>query len=500
LAVCCQRAGVQDKKGDALYQHLATKFGGVPTKDQMGNYWKLRGDDPVGVEYAMGDGVSTWALWQYQVEALRREDMDGIRRLESAVTRVVYRMMRRGVPIDRERLTAVHREAEAMVLRAREALPPDFNVLAPSQIEKLLRDNGITNWPMTAPSKTFKNGKPQFNEAFLVTNEPGRRIIAVRKYEHMIDTFIKPMMERHIWDDGCCHSTFNQARSDEFGTVTGRFSSNEPNLQQVPKRNKEIGSLVRSFFVPFDGEIWADADLSQCEPRILAHYSGAKVLTEGYMSVPFVDAHQAVANAASIDREDGKRLNQTLITGGGKGKIVAMLGARGAGVYDAYFEALPEIKTLQKNSSRRMETRGYVISMLKRRARLESRDKSYKAMNRLLQCGNADVVKLAMVRIDNYFEKNGDNVKILNTVHDALGFSVPDDDDCKRQYDHAMRLFTDFGPGRSVEMRVPMAAEYAYGANWAEASYPKKGDKITVGADPADPWYIENKVPMEDLW
>lgn len=498
LDSCCTRMGTTAKKGDALYAHMAAKFGGVADRNQMGSYWKLRGDDAMAVEYACGDGVATWNLWDAQVKALDKQGLDGMRRLESRVTRVVSRMMRRGTRIDRPRLSEIRLLAQETIGRARDKLPPDFNVLASSQIKKYLVDNGVTDFPMTAPSKTFPNGQPQFNEKFLATNEPGRNIIAVRKYEHLMDSFISPLIERHVWNDGRVRATFNQARSDEFGTVTGRFSCNEPNLQQIHKRNKEIGNIIRSAFISEPGHWWLDADLSQCEPRLLAHYSGSKVLLRGYNTVPFIDAHQAVADAATIDRETGKRLNQTLITGGGKGKIIQMLGSEGGKIYDKYFEAMPEVKKLQQDAARKMETRGHLVSLLKRHARMESRDKSYKAMNRILQCGNADIVKLAMVRIDEHFESGGDFLSILNTVHDSLSFDVPDDDDARREAETALRYFTDFGPGRSVEMRVPMAADYAYGENWAVATYSK--NRETIGADPADPWYPLNKVELSELW
>jgi len=204
------------------------------------------------------------------------------------------------------------------------------------------------------------------------------------------------------------------------------------------------------------------------------------VLTEGYLSNPPVDAHTAVANAASIDRESGKRLNQTLITGGGRKKIIAMLGERGSAIYDAYFEAMPEVKKLQTQAANRMKARGYVISLLGRLARLEHSDKAYLAINRLLQCGNADIVKYAMVNIDDYFESRGDECAMLNTVHDALGFQADRyNNDHIEQMNEALRLMTDFGPDRGVYLSVPMVADFGIGRNWAEATFPT--EKMSFG-------------------
>ena len=452
---------------------------------RQGNFWKLDGRDPIGFDYAAGDGVATWALWEKQVEALSRpfnsegDSLEFMRSLESRVTRTVYRMTKRGVKIDEGRLDEILHILQDRITEARKALPDGFNINSSKEIRALMEKAGRTDWPMTAPSKTFPEGQPQFNEAYLSSVPEGAPILALRKWENMRNTFALPMKETHLWH-GRVHATFTQMANDDYGTVTGRFSSSQPNLQQVPKRDKEKAKLIRSMFVPDDGLDWWDADLSQCEPRLLAHYSGSKVLTEGYLSNPPVDAHTAVANAASIDRESGKRLNQTLITGGGRKKIIAMLGERGSAIYDAYFEAMPEVKKLQTQAANRMKARGYVISLLGRLARLEHSDKAYLAINRLLQCGNADIVKYAMVNIDDYFESRGDECAMLNTVHDALGFQADRyNNDHIEQMNEALRLMTDFGPDRGVYLSVPMVADFGIGRNWAEATFPT--EKMSFG-------------------
>lgn len=481
LESACHRIGATAKKGDQLYQHLAGKFGGPPERrKQMGNFWRLAGDDPVGFDYAAGDGVSTWDLLTKQRAALEAEELTSIAKLESRVTRVLYRMIRRGTKIDEERLAQVLVYVEKGIEEAARFFPNNFNVNAPSQVQALFEKNDITDWPMTAPTLRFPQGNPSFKEEWLKKTEIGRAILVERKFRHLKESFLIPLRDRHLYK-GRVHANFTQMANDEFGTITGRLSSNGPNLQQVHKRNEELGRLFRSIFVPDEGLDWWDADLSQCEPRLLAHYSGSRVLTEGYLSKPSVDAHSSVAKAAGIGREDGKRLNQTLITGGGKKKIIAMLGANGADIYDAYFMAMPEVKRLQREASNRMSARGYVISLLGRRARLQSPDKGYLAINRLLQCGNADIIKKAMADIDDHFESYGDEVSMLNTAHDALAFQADrTNNDHIEQMDEALRLFTDYGPERrSTFLRVPMVADFGIGRNWAEATYPS--EKLVYG-------------------
>jgi len=477
LEASCQHAGTIAKKGEKVYEHLAGLFGGkAERRAQMGNFWKLAGNDPVGFDYAAGDGVSTWHLYQRQLEACVEQDIEGIRVLESRVTRTVSRMMRRGIRIDEARLAEVIYILETQLHAAKKLIPDGLNINSSPQLYQHFRSLGVRDEDF----KRTEKGNPSFDESWLSKHPAGAAILTVRKVEHSLNAFAYPMRDRHLYN-GRCYATFTQMANDEFGTVTGRFSSSEPNLQQVPKRNKEQAMLLRSFFLPDEGKDWVDADLSQCEPRLLAHYSQSRVLLSGYLARPAVDAHTSVATAANIDRESGKRLNQTLITGGGKAKIIAMLGARGAEIYDAYFEAMPEVRQLQRQANKRMTTRGYVISLLGRRARLESHDKGYLAINRLLQCGNADIIKKAMVDIDDYYEANGDVCAILNTVHDALGQQADMQNKKQRtQMMEALRLFTDFGPeGRSVYLSVPMMADYGIGKNWAEATFPK--EKLVFG-------------------
>lgn len=481
---CCKVSGTQPKLGEELYRHLAQLFGGEPDKKQMANFWRLSGLDAIGVDYATGDGVSTWALRERQLEMLAAQDLMGPWALENGVLRVIYRMKKRGVKIDTTKLDEVIEYAQDKERTSRAMLPDEFNARSPHDIKKLMISKGITNWPTKPPTKLMilkaqKLGKdavgnPEFNEAFLKASEPGRAVINVRRYSNIVSSFALPLRDRHIGADGRVRCTFHPARNDDFGTVTFRFSCTDPNLQQVPKRNKELAMLFRQVFIPDDDMEWWDADLSQCEPRLLAHYSRAKVLMAGYLATPHVDAHQAVATAAKIDREDGKRLNQTLITGGGRRHIVEMLGADGERIYDQYFEALPEVKVLQKKAARRLLERGYVMSLLGRRCRLDNAQYAYKAVNKLLQTGNADVIKDSMVKIDRYLEETGDKVHMLVTIHDALAFQAHKDKESQEIVQHAIQMMTDYGPGRGVELGVPLGAEYGVGINWSEATFPKE--------------------------
>jgi DNA polymerase I-like protein with 3'-5' exonuclease and polymerase domains len=136
LDACCVSLGTTPKKGDELYKYLASKFGGEPDKKQMANFYKLAGNDLIGVDYAVGDGVSTWNLRDKQIESLEQQDLLGIYEIEKGMTRVLYRMKRRGVKIDVNKLDEVHEYASNKVKEAEKKLPVGLNVRGPAQIWK----------------------------------------------------------------------------------------------------------------------------------------------------------------------------------------------------------------------------------------------------------------------------------------------------------------------------------------------------------------------------
>jgi len=480
LERCCQYFNIPGKKGGPLYRHIAGKFGienkttGEPTaKDTMGRFWELAGDDPMAVDYAKGDGKSTWNLCQRQRRDIEADGLSRVWEVERRVTRVLFRMEQRGIKIDMDRFEQVRAVVADRIRHAQTRLPDGMNVRAPSQLVAYFTQCGLKDqWPMTPPSKKFPRGQPSFKEDWLNTTEPGRRIIAVRKYEHLRDSFLNPLAERHIWK-GRVHANFNQLLNDEFGTITGRLSCNDPNLQQVHKRNKELGRLFRSIFVPDDGKIFSAVDYSQCEPTLLAYYSRSKVLLEGYRADPPIDAHTSVARAAGIDREAGKRLNQAILTGAGERKVQIMLerpADEARKIMEDYFASMPEIRILQKEASRRMLVRGYVLSILGRKARLEDHTKAYKALNRLLQCGNADIIKLKMAECDDICEADGDEVNLLNNIHDDLGFQFPEGR--RKTYEECLACMEDFSSEKAqIKLDVPLRVDPGEGPNWAIATY-----------------------------
>jgi len=459
LENCADEAGVQAKKSSEIKEHIEDTFGESFGRNYMGQYWRLPADDGFAIEYAKGDGTTTWQLHDYQTSKIIEQGLQQVHKVECDLIPVLNRMTMRGIKVDTDRLHKLRFVMQATLIKAESAIGEDVNINSPTQIQKLHEKNGEFGWPTTP------TGRPSFPEEYLRTTAIGKKIVAVRKAKRMIDAFIDPMIERHL-HKGRVHSSFNQLRGDDFGTVTGRLSSSNPNLQQVPKRDEEVGVLFRSIFKPDDGMIWGSADYSQCEPRLLAHYSGCKVLVDGYTMQPPVDAHTAVANAAGIDRQSGKRLNQALLTGAGTKKAASMLGKpmeEAMEIVNQYFNAMPEIRTLQSHAADVMKSRGYVKSILGRRSRLEGRGYEYKAVNRLLQCSNADMIKLSMVNIDRMCREVG-GIDMLNNVHDSIDFQYTPGRE--KAYRDALATMCDF-----PMLRVPIEVEEDSGPDWGWASY-----------------------------
>ena len=271
--------GATAKKGEKLYNHLAQKFGGESTRNQMKNFWRLSGDDPIGNEYAMGDGITTLEVWKAQQKYINEEHYMGtvkipteegghecvekrtnlrfVADMENELIYTVFRMERRGVCVDTEYLEWLIDHTNKMIQEARSVLPEGLNIRSGLQVRKWMEQLGRTDWPTTPI------GNPSFTEKWLKGFEEGRAIIRVRQITNLQNSFIMPLRDEHLFK-GRIHPSFNQMKTDNFGTVTGRFSCNSPNIQQVPKRNKELGRLFRALFIPPEGELFYEGDYSQC--------------------------------------------------------------------------------------------------------------------------------------------------------------------------------------------------------------------------------------------
>jgi DNA polymerase-1 len=458
------QANLTPKKSAMIREHIRKMFPDV-TKNEMGHYWRLPGNDALAVEYAIGDNVTTYELYRWQEPRLHEEELLKVFDIECRLLPVLARMSAKGIRIDEEYLHKLKNYVEVKIYELEKEFPEGFNSRAPSEMRKLFEKNGITDWPLSP------TGQPSFNSMYLEKSELGQKIISLRKLLTLKSMFIEPLIKDHIIN-GRVHTTFNQLRGDGFGVITGRISTQNPGMGQVPKRDKLCGPLYRGCFLPDQDKVWGDSDWSQAEPRLLAYYSRSKVLLSAYRTNPEADAHQVVADDAGIDRLWGKHANMTIINSGGAKVLVEKYHVPQDKVHELlrkYFEVMPEVRRLQVNAAYKFKARGFVRTLLGRKARLANPAKSYTAVNRLLQGGNADILKVKLVEIDEYLASIGRPVDILNTVHDSISFQF--DKEHLDIYEDCLDIMNDFNNGGPITLDVPFYSDSDIGANWAEATY-----------------------------
>jgi DNA polymerase I-like protein with 3'-5' exonuclease and polymerase domains len=313
-----------------------------------------------------------------------------------------------------------------------------------------------------------------------------QKIAKARELNKAHTTFIDTII-RHE-HRGRIHADINQIRSDQGGTVTGRFSYSNPNLQQLPARNKELGPMIRSLFLPEEGCTWGCFDYSQQEPRLVAHYASlykfpsVYEVIEEYNNDSSTDFHQMVAEMAEIPRSQAKTINLGLFYGMGKTKLQAELGVskdKASELFEQYHAKVPFVKQLINAASNRAQERGQIRTLLGRLCRFPlwepnsfgmhkamshedalrehgpgiKRAYTYKALNKLIQGSAADMTKKAMV--DLYKEGIIAHIQI----HDELDLSV-------ESPEHAEKITKIME--NAVKLEVPNKVDYESGETWGD--------------------------------
>lgn len=495
LDACCrEHPDIPQKKGQELYAHIAQVTGCKPDRSSMANYHLLSGDDALAVDYAETDTLSTYCLHERQEQKLYGENLDIVEDMENNLTYVLQKMERKGLRVDLDKFKVVKELVADLQAEAYAALPlkEDFmpiNVRSSKDLQEYFEMCAIDDWPITPPSLRHPDGQPSFTRDYLDTHEEGLLITEARKYDHLMSGFIEPFMG--YVHNGRIHTNFNQTYSEfNFGTKSGRLSSTNPNLQQVPKRDKSLGWIYRSIFVPDPNYVLVEYDHSQAEPRLYAHYSGERVLIEGYSKVPAVDMHTIAAElmglATKLGPEEGRKIAKNLNLGMlytmGAPKLAIKLRislAEARAIVRKWYSIFRGVSAFTKLASERAEERGYVHTILGRRARFPDKRWCYRSANRIIQGSSADILKYKMVELDAWILKNGyqDYVHMLVNIHDAILFQVHKD------YLHLLpeikRIFTSV-QCPPFNLRVPFDADYHMGDDWSEASYGKPKEKLAA--------------------
>ena len=333
--------------------------------------------------YAEKDAELTLKLFKYLSLEIRKDNLTEVFDLETRLFPCLIDMKVKGVRVDVERAhllkNKLSEEEKQLLLKIKKETQIDVQIWAARSIGKVFEKLKLSY------NTTEKTKAPSFTKNFLqVHKHPVVQYIAkAREINKAHTTFIDTIIKHE--HKGRIHADINPVRGEKGGTVTGRFSYSNPNLQQVPARNKDLGPLIRSLFLPERNHTWGCFDYSQQEPRLVIHYASAsptlknddevKKIVEQFKNND-VDFHQTVADMAGIERLQAKTINLGLFYGMGKAKLHAELGSKNPEeaekLFDKYHERVPFVKGLMNNTSRDAQSSGYITTLLGRRCRFET--------------------------------------------------------------------------------------------------------------------------------
>jgi DNA polymerase I-like protein with 3'-5' exonuclease and polymerase domains len=467
-------------KDEKILIEAAKDYGLDPKKDM----WRLPALF-VG-QYAERDAESTLKLWQrLKVELYNQELMD-VFNLETKLFPCLVDMRFKGVRVDLEKADNIKKnlmDREAKIVSKIKGLTGiEVEIHAARSIAKAFDKLKLPY------DRTEKSNEPSFTKNFLQNHphELPKLIADAREINKAHTTFIDSIT-KHA-HNGRIHADINQIRSDQGGTVTGRFSMmSNPNLQQIPARHPELGPLIRSIFIPEEKTTWGSFDYSQQEPRILVHYAklqnleGVDEIVEAYNQGD-ADFHQVVADMAGIERKQAKTINLGLMYGMGKNKLMAELGLMkdsAEKLIKQYHNKAPFVKQLMDNVSRKANDRGKIRTLLGRACHFDlwqpvqfgvfkplplelarkeydeplKRAFTYKALNKLIQGSAADMTKKSMVAL----YENGIIPHIQ--IHDEVDISV----ESPEKAEQIIEIMES-----AVELKVPNKVDYEQGNNWGD--------------------------------
>ena len=481
---------------------------GVDAKAEM---WKLPAERVA--LYAEKDATLTLSLWHVIHKKLMEENCGKILDMELSLLPMVFEMKRRGVRVDVDKAQQTKKllqgKEDALLKQIHDETQIHLEPWNAKSLAGVFEKLGLTY------ERTAKSDAPSFTKHFLKTHEHpiAKKILEIREYNKANTTFVDTILNHQY--NGRIHCQFNQLRSDEGGTVSGRFSSSNPNLQQVPSRHPEIKSLIRGLFIPEEGCRWGSFDYSAQEPRWMMHYASLTPATRDNEKVVEIvaqyqkddlDFHQLVADIAGVERNLAKTINLGIMYGMGIGKLAQTLGdipfKEAKTLRNEYDEKVPFIRALASAVMEAASSRSEVRTMLGRKCRFpmrelkgysktmkkpisaekleerwqdilntpeESRDDNwqsmnpvkyqvafvYKALNRLIQASAADQTKQAMS------DCMGNGHWPMLTVHDELCFSIESDEQVAEIKD----LMENCAPG----LTIPSKVDVGLGDNWGSA-------------------------------
>ena len=473
-------------KNEKLLKSAAEEFG-VDPKSGM---WQLP-PRYVG-KYAEQDALITLKLWDNLKKKITQEECTSIFELEIDLLPVLFEMKTNGVRVDVEKANQTKKQ---------------LTQIEKSLVQEIVKETGVTiePWVATSVAKVFdavglpysrteKSGAPMFTKQSLANNTHpiAQKIIKIREINKANTTFVDTILQHS--HNGRIHCDFHSLRSDGGGTVTGRFSSSNPNLQQIPARDPEIKKLIRGLFIPEEGHKWGSFDYASQEPRWLVHYCATLTGVDRHPQIDDVvkmyhegnaDFHQMVADMANIPRKQAKTVNLGIMYGMGKGKLANVMDIdieEAEKLLETYNQKVPFLKSLSEKAMNRAKEHGVIRTWLGRKCRFDMyepvsygfnralpmeqaikeygskgrirRAYTYKALNRLIQGSSADQTKRAMV------ECYKEGLCPTLTVHDELCFNI----ESQEQADKIVEIMTTCVP----DLKIPFEVDTALCNNWGE--------------------------------
>jgi DNA polymerase I-like protein with 3'-5' exonuclease and polymerase domains len=464
--------------------------------DPKGEMWKLPAMY-VG-QYAEMDATLTLDLWTKFKTMIDAEGLTEIWTLETELIPYLVEMTLRGIRVDLDRAERSKQEVmkreRGLIKEIKDLAGMDVDIWAAASISKAFD-------ALSIPYPRTEKGAPSFTKSFLTDHQHplAKAIAGARAYNKINGTFIDGIL-KYVGPDGRIHGHINQIRSDDGGTVSGRISMSNPNLQQIPSRDPVLGPMIRSLFLPDEGKQWASIDFSQQEPRLAVHYAdaygrsinseltGVREIVDAYNTDPSTDFHTMVAEMAGLPRKQAKAVGLGIIYGMGAKKMADDLDIsveEAKAVMAQFNTTLPFLKQLNTGVQRRLEdprSSGSIRSIRGRKCRFDTwepatfgmnkamkyedavaaygpttrlqRAMTYKALNRLIQASAADMTKAAWLACC----KAG-QVPLLQ-VHDELAFSVDGVEDARG----LSKIMSE-----AVPLCVPNKCDIDIGPSWGEA-------------------------------
>jgi DNA polymerase I-like protein with 3'-5' exonuclease and polymerase domains len=449
-------------------------------------------------EYAERDAEVTLALWQELKKEIEHQDLQSIVEVEQKVFPCILDMKIKGVRVSESQVDQLDHQLKLSYDKYIKRINNDTGIYpevwAAKSIELVCNKLGINDF-----DRTEKTQKPSFTKNYLKNHKHPvlRAIASARELDKLKNTFLESI-KNYVYN-GRIHADIHQLKGDFGGTITGRLSYSNPNLQQLPNYTN-IGMGIRSIFMPEEGHRWGCFDYSQQEPRLVVHYALATLGTTGVQSIAdkydearenpdnpdiqlAADFHSMVAEIADIERGQAKTINLGLFYGMGKAKLQAQLGVTdqvARNLLATYHSKVPFVKQLIHHTMDRAQQRGWIRTILGRKCRFNmwepatfgmhkpqtfddacmehgsrniKRAFTYKALNKLIQGSAADMTKQAMINL------RAAGITPMIQLHDELNVSYEN----KQEADKIKEIME-----QAVPLKVPNKVDFEDGECWGD--------------------------------